>query len=72
MKIGCAALYPITRYGFPYSFDNYLKAVAEMRSAGFGYCELEINVDHDLDEYIARTPEIKAVLAATADLAAPN
>ncbi len=27
MEIGCAALYPITRYGFPYSFDNYLKEV---------------------------------------------
>ncbi len=40
MKIGCAALYPITL-----SFDNYLKAVAEMHSAGFEYCELEVNVD---------------------------
>jgi len=63
MKIGCAALYPITRYGFPYSFDNYLKAVAEMHSAGFEYCELEINVDHDLDEYIERAEEVKRVLA---------
>ena len=63
MKIGCAALYPITRYGFPYSFDNYLKAVAEMHSAGFEYCELEINVDNDLDEYIGRIDEVKAVLA---------
>ena len=62
MKIGCAALYPITRYGFPYSFDNYLKAVAEMHSAGFEYCELEINVDNDLDEYIGRIDEVKAVL----------
>ncbi len=35
MKVGCAALYPITRYGFPYSLDDYLKAIAEMRSAGF-------------------------------------
>jgi len=46
MKIGCAALYPITRYGFPYSFDDYLKALADMHSAGFEYCELEINVDN--------------------------
>jgi sugar phosphate isomerase/epimerase len=63
MKIGCAALYPITRYGFPYSFDDYLKAVAEMASAGFEYCELEINVDNDMAEYIARIAEIKQVLA---------
>lgn len=63
MKIGCAALYPITRYGFPYSLDNYLKAVAEMRSVGFDACELEINVDIDLAEYEARVDEIRAVLS---------
>ena len=63
MKIGCAALYPITRYGFPYSFDNYLKAVAEMSSAGFEHCELEINVDIDLEDYVERIDEVKAVLA---------
>jgi sugar phosphate isomerase/epimerase len=62
MKIGCAALYPITRYGFPYSFDDYLKAVPEMALAGFEYCELEINVDNDLDEYFARIAEIRKVL----------
>jgi sugar phosphate isomerase/epimerase len=64
MKIGCAALYPITRFGFPYSFDDYLIAVAEMASAGFEYCELEINVDNDLDQYLDRIGEIKEVLAA--------
>lgn len=37
MRIGCAALYPIAGCGFPYSFDNYLKAVAVMHSAGFEY-----------------------------------
>jgi len=58
MKIGCAALYPITRYGFPYSFDDYLKALADMHSAGFEHCELEINVDHDLEEYHRRVDEI--------------
>jgi len=63
MKIGCAALYPITRYGFPYTFDNYLKAVAEMHSAGFGYCELEINVDIDLGEYLQRIDEVRHALA---------
>lgn len=62
MRIGCAALYPITRYGFPYSFDDYLKAVAEMRSAGFDACELEINVDLDLAEYEERVDEIRDVL----------
>ena len=62
MKIGCAALYPITRYGFPYSFDNYLKAIVEMHSAGFDACELEINVDLDLDEYVERIEEIREAL----------
>lgn len=62
MKIGCAALYPITRYGFPYSFDNYLKAVGELREAGFDDCELEINVDIDLDEYEDRIAEVRATL----------
>ena len=64
MKIGCAALYPITRYGFPYSLNNYLKAVAEMHSVGFDYCELEINVDLDLEEYIQRKDEVKQVLTS--------
>jgi sugar phosphate isomerase/epimerase len=63
MKIGCAALYPITRYGFPYSFDNYLKAIADMASAGFDACELEINVDIDLEEYAKRKAEVAAALA---------
>lgn len=63
MKIGCAALYPITRYGFPYSFDNYLKAVAEMQSAGFKYCELEINVDNDLSEYLEKVVQVQRVLS---------
>jgi sugar phosphate isomerase/epimerase len=63
MKVGCAALYPITRYGFPYSLDDYLKAIAEMRSAGFDACELEINVDIDLDEYIERIDEVRTALA---------
>jgi len=65
VKIGCAALYPITRYGFPYSFDDYLKAVAEMHSAGFSACELEINVDIDLDEYVARLDEVRNALASS-------
>lgn len=63
MKIGCAALYPITRYGFPYSLDNYLKAVGELRAAGFDACELEINVDLDLGEYIRRIDEVLMTLA---------
>jgi sugar phosphate isomerase/epimerase len=62
MKIGCAALYPITKYGFPYSVDDYLKAVADMHSAGFDACELEINVDIDLGEYEKRIAEVQAVL----------
>jgi len=63
LRIGCAALYPITRYGFPYSLDSYLKAVAEMHSAGFDACELEINVDIDLDEYAERIDEVRTSLS---------
>ncbi|HUW13539.1 MAG TPA: sugar phosphate isomerase/epimerase [Anaerolineae bacterium] len=59
IKIGCAALYPITRYGFPYSFDDYMKALDEMKAAGFSDVELEINVDLDLDEYLARVAEVQ-------------
>lgn len=62
MKVGCAALYPITRYGFPYSFDNYMKALDEMRDAGFDAVELEINVDLDLEEYLERIKEIQQKL----------
>ncbi len=63
MRIGCAALYPITRYGFPYSFDDYLKALGEMKEAGFDAVELEIDISLNLDEYWARIDEIKASLA---------
>ncbi len=62
IKIGCAALYPITRYGFPYALDDYLKAVRELHSVGFEACELEINVDIDLEQYIARRDEVLGVL----------
>ena len=34
-----------------------------MHSAGFEDCELEINVDIDLEEYIKRIGEVKGVLA---------
>jgi sugar phosphate isomerase/epimerase len=64
MKVGCAALYPITRYGFPYSFDNYMKALDEMRAAGFDAVELEINVDLDLDEYRERIKEVQQKLSS--------
>jgi sugar phosphate isomerase/epimerase len=62
IKVGAAALYPITRYGFPYSFDNYLKALEEELSAGFSAVELEINVDLDLGEYRERIGEIRRKL----------
>ena len=64
INIGCAALYPITRYGFPYSFDNYMKALDEMKAAGFDAVELEINVDLDLDEYLDRIEEVQQKLDA--------
>lgn len=62
MEIGCAALYPITRYGFPYSFDNYLRAVREMQEAGFQAVELEVDVDLNLDTYRTRVDEVRHTL----------
>jgi sugar phosphate isomerase/epimerase len=64
MEVGCAALYPITRYGFPYSFDDFMKALEEMRAAGFDAVELEINVDLDLDEYVERIEEVQQKLGS--------
>jgi len=64
MKVGCAALYPITRYGFPYTFDNYMKALEEMQAAGFDAVELEINVDVDLDEYRERIRQVQHKLGS--------
>jgi hypothetical protein len=63
MNIGCTALYPITRFVSPYSCGNYLKAIAEMRSAGFRACEFEKNVDIDLVEYAERICVARDTLA---------
>jgi len=63
MRIGCAALYPITRYGFPYSLDDYLKALREMRAAGFDAVELEVDVALNLEEYGDRVDEVIAEFA---------
>lgn len=62
MEVGCAALYPITRYGFPYTFDDYLRAVREMSEAGFQAVELEVDVDLNLDIYGARLDEVRHTL----------
>jgi len=64
ITVGCAALYPITRYGFPYSFEDYMKALDEMRAAGFDAVELEINVDVDLDEYRGRIEDVQQKLSS--------
>ncbi len=62
MEVGCAALYPITRYGFPYTFDNYLCAIQEMSEAGFQAIELEVDVDLNLATYRTRVDEVQRVL----------
>jgi sugar phosphate isomerase/epimerase len=62
MEVGCAALYPITRYGFPYTLDNYLRAVQEMSEAGFRAVELEVDVDLNLDTYRRRVDEVHRAL----------
>lgn len=62
IEIGCAALYPITRFGFPYTVNDYLKSLVEMKKAGFKSVEMEINVDIDLPEYEERKNEIIDIL----------
>ena len=47
-------------------FDDYVKAIAELHGAGFDACELEINVDLDLEEYIARKSEVTEALKRNA------
>ncbi len=66
MEVGCAALYPITRYGFPYTFDNYIRAVREMSQAGFQAVELEVDVDINLDTYQMRVNEVRRALEENA------
>ena len=62
MKVGCAFLYTITKYGFPPSFADNLKAMEEIKEMGFEAAELEIDVDANLEEYLDGSDCIKSKL----------
>lgn len=59
MKVSCAWLYAITKYGYPPSFEKSLKAIEEMASLGFRFIEVEIVGEKQLLEYRERYGEIK-------------
>jgi hypothetical protein len=41
MKIVCAWMYAIGKYGFPPEVEDIFRALSEMREMGFEYIELE-------------------------------
>ncbi|MEM1506712.1 MAG: sugar phosphate isomerase/epimerase [Candidatus Bathyarchaeia archaeon] len=59
MKVSCAWLYAITKYGYPPSFEKSLKAIEEMASLGFRFIEVEIVGEKQLLEYRERYGETK-------------
>ena len=59
MKIGCAWLYAITKYGYPPSIENTFKAIKDMADLGFKYVELEGLAYDNLEEVISKGKEIK-------------
>lgn len=64
MKLGCAFLYPITRFGFPPSFPDYLRALEEMSEMGFRWVEAEADVDSNFNEYSTKREILKEKLSA--------
>ena len=59
MKVSCAWLYAITKYGYPPSFEKTLKAIKEMANLGFKFMEIEIVREKQLSEFKERYNEIK-------------
>lgn len=59
LKVSCAWLYAITKYGYPPSFDMTLKALEEMASLGFDAVEVEVVREKQLAEFRERTGEIR-------------
>ncbi|RLF17245.1 MAG: hypothetical protein DRJ66_01335 [Thermoprotei archaeon] len=59
MKIGCAWLYAITKYGYPPSIEDTFNAIRDMAKLGFKYIEIEGLAYDNLKEVIERRKEIK-------------
>ena len=58
MRVSCAWLYAITKYGYPPSFENSLKAIEEMAELGFKEVEVEIVGDRQLSDFKKRYNEV--------------
>lgn len=61
MKVSCAWLFAITKYGYPPSFENSLRAIKEMADLGFKFIEIEIVGEKQLLEFKERYREIKNI-----------
>jgi len=61
MKVSCAWLYAITKYGYPPSFENCMKAIKEMANLGFKFIEIEIVGEKQLLDFKERYGEIKKI-----------
>lgn len=59
MKIVCAWMYAIGRYGFPPALENILRAIREMKEMGFEYIELEGMGYDNLEQVVAAREKIK-------------
>jgi len=59
LKVSCAWLYAITKYGYPPSFDKTLTALREMANLGFDAVEVEIVREPQLLEFRERKGEVK-------------
>jgi sugar phosphate isomerase/epimerase len=62
MKIACGYTIPITKYGLPPSSKDNLKAMQEMREAGFQAVEMELFAGK-MDDYIRDFDQLKKTLA---------
>ena len=62
MRISVSYLYAITKYGYPHSVDDALKAFVEMRQLGFRFIEMEGLGKQNLEEVYNRRKEIRRVL----------
>ncbi len=62
MKISCAWLYVITKYGYPPSIDNTLKAFKDIADMGFTAAEIEVVGENNLAEIIEIKDEVKKLV----------
>lgn len=59
LRVSCAWLYAITKYGYPPSFENSLKAIKEMDELGFDKVEVEVVGERQLSDFKERYGEVR-------------